>query len=124
VTANTAQPKEGTSRIDIPEGEAGSTKEGKTIKLRRPSGGGGAGSSTVSRVATSAGLQIGADGRYIAGPKKQQDLGAGWLAVAIVTFLISLGAIWSVLAVDLVKELPMPGRMVSVNNQVLPPPAP
>jgi len=119
VTANTAEAKEGTSRIDVPEGE-GAAKEGKTIKLRRPSGG-GAGASTVSRVASGAGLTISSDGRYVAGPKKQADLGAGWLAVAILTFLVSLGAIWSVVSIQQ-TELPMPGRMVGPNDQILPAP--
>lgn len=119
VTANTAQPKEGTSRIDVPEGE-GTTQEGKTIKLRRPSGS-GAGASTVNRVAAGAGLTIAADGTYIAGPKKEATLGGGWLAVAILTFLVSLGAIWSVVAIEQV-ELPMPGRMVGPANNILPAP--
>ncbi len=118
VTANPTEAKEGTSRIDVPEGEA--TKEGKTIKLRRPSGGGSS-AAPVSRVASGAGLTISADGRYVAGPKKQAELGGGWLAVAVLTFLISLGAIWSVVSIQQ-TELPMPGRMVGPNNQILPAP--
>lgn len=116
VTANTASAKSGTSRIDVPEG-ATSSKEGKTIKLRRPSGAGG--HSTVSRVASGAGLRMGADGTYVAAPKAEERLSAGWLSVAILTFLVSLGALW-IVASTTYPEVPMPGRIVDETNTVLP----
>jgi hypothetical protein len=117
VTASPGQAKEGTSRIDIPQGEE-SSREGKTIKLRRPAGAGSR-PSTVSRVATGAGLTMAADGTYSAGPKVEEQLGAGWLAVAVLTFLVSLGTVWSIYAVN-EPQLPMPGRIVDMNNTVLP----
>ena len=109
VTANRGEAKESTSRIDVP-GESGQEekKEGKTIKLRRPTGAPSTASSTASR----AGLDINAI------PDQEQPLGAGWLAVAILTFLVSLGAIWTLVATSQ-PELPMPGRLVDVNQQLI-----
>ena len=118
VTANTAQPKQDTSRIDVP-GEATGGKEGKTIKLRRPAGATPSRSkSQISRVAGNAGLTLNEDGSVTAIAKAEEQLGAGWLAVAIITFLISAGAVWSIYA-QLNPEVPMPGRLVDVNNQLV-----
>lgn len=118
VTANTAQPKQDTSRIDVP-GEATGGKEGKTIKLRRPAGAtSNRSKSQISRVAGNAGLTLNEDGSVTAIAKAEQQLGAGWLAVAIITFLISAGAVWSIYG-QLNPEVPMPGRLVDVNNQLV-----
>ncbi len=119
VTANTAQPKQDTSRIDVP-GEAGSGgKEGKTIKLRRPSGAPAARSkSTISRVAGNAGLSVNDDGTVTAIPKADEALGAPWLAVAVISFLISAGAAYTLYAQSN-SELYMPGRLVDSNNQLI-----
>lgn len=118
ITANTAQPKQDTSRIDVP-GEAAGGKEGKTIKLRRPSGAPVSRSkSQISRMAGNAGLTVNEDGTVTAMAKAETQLGGGWLAVAIITFLISAGAAWTIYA-QLNPEAPMPGRLVDVNNQLV-----
>lgn len=116
VTATPGQAKQDTSRIDIPEG--GSTKEGKTIKLRRPAGGPVRSGSHMSRVAGNAGLTLNEDGSVSTTVRKEEPLGAGWLAVAVITLLLSIGAIWSIMAISN-PELPMPGRLVDANNQLI-----
>lgn len=121
VTANRSAPKETTSRIDVPAGEseAGTAKEGKTIKLRRPTGAPAARSpSRMEGVAGRAGLVFNEDGTVTAMAKKEKPLGGAWLAVAIVTLLVSLAALWSIVAVSQ-PELPMPGRLVDVNQQLI-----
>ncbi|MGA0332655.1 MAG: hypothetical protein ACO3N7_08425 [Kiritimatiellia bacterium] len=118
VTANTAQPKQDTSRIDIP-GEAAGNKEGKTIKLRRPNSGAPSRSkSSLSRVTGSAGLSINEDGTVTAMARAPEQLGVSWLAVAVLTFLFSAAAVWS-LAAQIKADLPMPGRLVDANNQII-----
>ena len=117
VTANQSQPKEGTSRIDVPAGDENS-KEGKTIKLRRPSGAPSAAPSKVATVAKQAGLELNADGTVTAKAPQEKPLGGGWLAVAIVTLLVSAGALWVVIAPSQ-PELPMAGRLVDVNNRLI-----
>lgn len=118
VTANRTQPKEGTSRIDVPGAEAADdSKENKTIKLRRPAGA-SVDPSKVSRVAQQAGLELNADGTVKAKVKHEKPLGGGWLAVAIITFLISCGALWVLIAPSQ-PELPMYGRLVDVTNQLI-----
>lgn len=118
VTANRAQPKEDTSRIDVP-GETTGGKEGKTIKLRRPSGAPASRSkSTISRVAGNAGLTVNEDGTVTAMARAEKQLGGGWLAVAVITFLISAGAAWSLWA-QMHPDLPMPGRLVDLNDQII-----
>lgn len=116
VTATPGQPKQDTSRIDIPEGE--SSKEGKTIKLRRPAGGPSRSGSHLSRVAGNAGLTMNEDGTVSASARKEDPLGAGWLAVAVITLLLSIGAVWSIMAISN-PEIPMPGRLVDANNQLV-----
>jgi hypothetical protein len=121
VTANPSQPKEGTSRIDVPAGELDAGKEGKTIKLRRPSGAPGGSPSTKAKaasVARQAGLDLNEDGSVSIRPQDEKPLGGGWTAVAIVTFLISLGALYVVWAPSN-PDLPMPGRLVDANNQLI-----
>lgn len=118
VTAHQSQPKEGTSRVDIPADAAADDKEGKTIKLRRPSGAPSGSPSKVATVAKQAGLELNADGTVTAKAAKEKALGGGWLAVAIITFLISCGALWVVIAPSQ-PELPMVGRLVDVNNQLI-----
>ncbi|WFB35751.1 hypothetical protein P3T73_16485 [Kiritimatiellota bacterium B12222] len=115
VTAQPSTAKSETSRIDVPDGAA--NKEGKTIKLRRPSGGPSASKAPVSRLAGDAGLSINEDGSITSIAKAQKTLGGGWLAVAIITFLLSLGAIWSIMAQNN-PDLPMPGRLVSGNTLI------
>ncbi len=116
VTATPGQAKQDTSRIDIPAD--GSTKEGKTIKLRRPSGGPVRSGSHMSRVAGNAGLTMNEDGSVSTTVRREEPLGAGWLAVAVITLLLSIGAIWSIMAISN-PELPMPGRLVDANNQLI-----
>lgn len=119
VTANTSEPKQDTSRIDVP-GESGSgTKEGKTIKLRRPSGAPVSRSRDhISRVAENAGLSMNDDGSVSATRKKETEMGAAWLAVAVLTLLLSVGAIYSLYA-HTNAELPMPGRLVDMNQELI-----
>lgn len=119
VTANPSQPKESTSRIDVPAEEGGASKEGKTIKLRRPAGGPSRAPSNVAGVASRAGLEVNEDGTVTAIAKQEAPLGGAWLAVAIVTLLVSLGALWTVASLSY-PELPMPGRLVDVNDQLVP----
>lgn len=118
VTANRGEPKESTSRVDIPDGEGESdSKQGKTIKLRRPTGGPSISSST-SGVASRAGITLDENGDVTIAAKKDKPLGGPWVAVAIITFLISLGAIWAIVGISQ-PELPMPGRLVDVNQQLI-----
>jgi hypothetical protein len=118
VTANTTEAKQDTSRIDVPA--EGAPKEGKTIKLRRPSGAPSRSGTNLSRVAGNAGLTMNKDGTVSAAARREPPLSAGWLAVAIITCLLSLGAIWSIYAISN-PELQMPGRLVDVNNQLVNP---
>jgi hypothetical protein len=50
--------------------------------------------------------------------KKEKPMGGAWLAVAVLTFLVSLAAIWTVVGITQ-PELPMPGRLVDVNGQLI-----
>jgi len=109
-TASPSTPKEDTSRIDMPGDEA-AAKEGKTIKLKRPSGG-SAGRSRPSIQPAGTG-----PGSFTSTTSESKDLGVAWLAVAVVTMLISLGALWTTYAL-VEPELPMPGRLVDANNQL------
>jgi len=113
-TGSPSSAKEDTSRIDVPGQKPG---EGKTIKLRRPAGGPGRSAPSVSRVSSGAGLQMNADGS-VSRVRKTEELSASWLAVAIVTTLISLGAVWTLWA-HINAELPMPGRLVNEHHQVI-----
>ncbi|MCC5850261.1 MAG: hypothetical protein JJU29_19425, partial [Verrucomicrobia bacterium] len=106
--------KEGTSRVDVP------TTEGKTVKLRRPGASGTRPGAPVSRMASNAGLQMNEDGSVVASaPKKAPTLGAGWMAVSVLTFLLAAGGIYIAAAVEM-PDLPMAGRLVDINNNVLP----
>ena len=100
----------------MPGEEQEDSKENKTIKLRRPAGGGAA-PSKVTTVAKQAGLELNADGTIKAVVRNEKPLGGGWLAVAIISFLISCGALWVLIAPS-EPELPMYGRLVDVNNQL------
>ena len=110
----TNEQKADTSRVDIP------TSEGKTVKLRRPAGAGSRPGAPVSSVASRAGLTMNEDGSVrqtvVA---KAPTLGAGWLVVSIFTCLLTIGALWVVLAVDR-TDFPMAGRLVDANNTLLP----
>jgi len=119
VTASTSEPKQDTSRIDVP-GESGSVaKEGKTIKLRRPSGAPANRSRDhISRVAENAGLSMNDDGSVTATINNEPEMGAAWLAVAVLTLLVSVGAIYSLYA-HTNSELPMPGRLVDMNQELI-----
>lgn len=124
-TARPATPKEGTSRVDIPTGII--TTEGKTVKLRRPAGATGSRpGAPVSRVAAEAGLDVKSDGSVSSSQKKNVPaMGAGWLAVSVVTFLVTCGALWiSYSTKD--ASMPMIDRIVDENNVILPfnPPQP
>jgi hypothetical protein len=92
-------------------------KEGKTIKLRRPDSRGS--QEAVSRYTAGAGLQIDSEGKYVAAPKVEEPLSAGWTAVAVLTLLVSLSAVWMVCASHY-PQVPMVGRIVDANNTVLP----
>jgi len=50
--------------------------------------------------------------------RSEPTLGSGWLAVAIITLLLSVGAVYSLVA-HTNAELPMPGRLVDVNQQLI-----
>lgn len=115
-TAMSDEQKAGTSRVDVP---IATTPEGKTVKLRRPGGSSLRPGAPVSRVATSAGLEIGEDGSVRStAPAKAPSLGAAWMVLSVFTFLICLGALYIAFAIE-VPDLPMVGRLVDVNNQIL-----
>jgi hypothetical protein len=118
VTANRGKAKETTSRVDLPAGETDDSKGGKTIKLKRPSGGPKPASAGVSGVASRAGIELDEDGSFTPMSKKEKPMGGAWLAVAVLTFLVSLAAIWTVVGITQ-PELPMPGRLVDVNGQLI-----
>ncbi|GEM_PF-1062545 len=120
VTAQPAAAKEGTSRIDVPEGAGGNSQEGKTIKLRRPAGAGPRPGAPVSGVASRAGLQMNSDGSVHSTAPVKQSLGATWLVFGILTFLVAAGGLWVVSSVNQV-EMPMYGRVVDVNGTIIPP---
>jgi len=108
--ANQSTAKSSTSRIEIPSDE-GSSKEGKTIKLKRPSG------NKKSSITSGSGIELDEDST-ISAVAKEKKMGGPWVAVAIVSFLVSLGAIWAIMAIDQ-PELPMPGRLIDVNGQLM-----
>jgi hypothetical protein len=124
VTVRTARPlptsgltdaqKAGTSRVDVPEAAAG---EGKTVKLRRPGTGGFKSKAPVSRVMSNAGLSMNADGSV-----RQTQVAAtvetGWTIVTILTTLIALGAVWVITSI-IRPDLPMAGRVVDAQNQIV-----
>lgn len=122
-TVRTVRPDAQTVRTVRPGGgEAPAATEGKTVKLRRPGGATGARpGAPVSRVASSAGLTIGEDGSVKStAPAKAPALGGGWLAISIVTFLLTVGAAWIGYSVN-DANMPMMGRIVDVDNNILRP---
>ncbi len=118
VTAIPSSPKEGTSRVDVPEGGYGSS-EGKTIKLRRP---GGAPTlrpgAPISRVTAGAGLHLNPDGTVQSAKAPAPAFGGGSLAMGIITFLVAVSAVWVVYSIQEVG-IPMPGRLVDANGQLI-----
>ena len=117
-TVKTVRPDAQTVRTSRPEAGEGPA-EGKTVKLRRPGGSGPRPGAPVSRLAATAGLEINEEGQVSAKAKaKVSSMGAGWLALSILTLVIVSGALWITLAIRM-PELPMPGRIVNEHNQIL-----
>ncbi|MCC5842689.1 MAG: hypothetical protein JJU05_00420 [Verrucomicrobia bacterium] len=121
-TVKTVRPDAQTVRTSRPapgESQTAAGSDGKTVKLRRPGGAGQRPGAPVSRVASNAGLDISEDGSVTAKAKvKAPSLGPAWLALSVLTLVIMSGALWIALAIKM-PELPMPGRIVNENNQIL-----